>query len=110
MWTQTKIYEYLVNNPLKVDVHIGDLEDMNGKDYIFLDYLNDYLIGSDDKGCYKTSIQFTVATRDFDKRKILTKYIQDQFNVQTTYEKDMEFEYYLSRNTTELVLWQNEEE
>lgn len=40
-YTQKEIYTYLKNNPLHVPVHIGDLEDMEGQDYIFLDVLND---------------------------------------------------------------------
>ena len=97
IYTQKEFYEYLKNNPLKVEVHIGDLEDMNGKDYIFFDYLSDELIGSDDRGCYQSFIQITVATRSFEDRKILVNYIKDYINVSVSYEKSEEFEYYLAR-------------
>lgn len=104
IYKQKDIYEYLLANPLKVAVHIGDLEDMNGKDYIFLDYLNDELIGSDDKGCYRTDLQITTATRDFENRKILVNYIKDYFNVSVSYEKSEEFDYYLARCRTGILI------
>lgn len=103
-YTQKGIFEYLQNNPLGVPVHIGDLEDMNGSDYIFLDYLTDRLIGWDDKGTYKTELQITVATKDFDNRKILTDYVRDYINVSTMFDKSLEFEYYISRNNAIVVL------
>lgn len=97
IYTQKDIYDYLVANPLKVDVCVGDVEDLNGKDYIFLDYLNDELISSDDKGVYQSYIQITIATRDFSNRKSLVEYVKDYFNVSITYEKSFEFEYYVAR-------------
>lgn len=108
IYSQKEIYEYLVNNPLEVEVHIGDLEDMNGRDYIFLDYLNDDIIAFDDNGVYKTSIQITVATRDFDTRKILTDYVKNYFTVSVSYEKSDEFEYYLARCSREVLLYGKE--
>lgn len=95
--TQKDIYDYLCNNPLGVEVHIGDLEDMNGKDYIFFDYLNEELISSDDRGCYQTFCQITIATRDFNRRKVLVDYLKNYINVSISYEKSDEFEYYLAR-------------
>ena len=67
-FTQKELYELLCTNPLNVDVHIGDLDDMQGKDYIFLDFINDVAIGYDDNGDYQTIIQISVATKDFEKR------------------------------------------
>lgn len=94
-FTQKEIYEYLSNNPLGVEVHIGDLEDMQGKDYIFLDYFEDVLIGSDDSGMYQTILQISVLTRDFDNRKTLMSYIRELFpTIHPTYSKSDEFEYY----------------
>lgn len=103
-YTQKGIYDYLCANPLGVPVHIGDLEDMNGSDYIFLDYLTERIIGYDDKGTYKMELQITVATKDFDNRKTLTDYVRDYINVSTMYDKSLEFEYYISRNNATVVL------
>lgn len=94
VYTQKQIYDYLVANPLGVKVNIGDLEDLNGQDYIFLNYLYDELIGSDDKGVYRQRINIMVATHDFDDRMTLTNYIKDLLNVSVTYERIDEYEYY----------------
>lgn len=107
--SQKDIYEYLLANPLNVDVAVGNVEDLNGKDYIFLDFLNDELIGYDDKGAYQSFIQITVCTRDFDNRRILTEYVKDKFNVSVTYEKSLEFEYYLARCNCGLILYEETE-
>ena len=57
IYTQKEIYDYLLANPLEVDVSVGDVEDLNGKDYIFLDYTSDNLISSDNRGVYQTYLQ-----------------------------------------------------
>ncbi len=104
-WTQKELYEYLKDNPLGVQVHIGDLEDMQGQDYIFLDYLNDIAILSDDKADYQTVIQISVLTKDFEDRKTLVKYIKKQFLSQTpTYTRSDEYEYYQAQFTTGIFL------
>lgn len=110
MYSQKGIFEYLKANPLGVPVHIGDLEDMNGNDYIFLDYLTDRIIGWDDRGAYKTELQITVATKDFDNRKILTDYVRKYINVSTMFDKSLEFEYYISRNNALVVMFDGETE
>lgn len=110
IYTQKGIYEYLQANPLGVDVCVGDLEDLNGQDYIFLDYENEELIGYDDRGTYKTQLQIVVACKDFENRKTLTKYIQAYMNVSTYYETSYAFEYFLSRNTATVVLCDDEGE
>lgn len=97
IYTQEMIYDYLLANPLNVDVSVGDVEDLNGKDYLFLDYTDDQLISYDDKGAYQTHIQITVATRDFENRKTLVDYIKSYLNVSVTYEKAIDFEYFLAR-------------
>lgn len=104
IYTQKGIYDYLCANPLGTAVNVGDLEDLNGQDYIFLDFLNEDLIGYDDKGTYRTELQITVACKDFENRKTLTKYVQDYMNVSTYYETSYAFEYYLSRNTATVIL------
>lgn len=103
-FTQKEIYEYLSNNPLGVEVHIGDLEDMQGKDYIFLDYLNEDLIGFDDMGMYQTFIQISVATKDYDNRMILVKYIKELFVYKPDYSHDDEAEYYLAQADVGVIL------
>lgn len=104
-WTQKEIYEYLKDNPLGTRVHIGDLEDMQGNDYIFLDYLNDLAILSDDRADYQTIIQISVLTKDFEDRKTLVNYIKKQFLSATpTYSRSDEYEYYQAQFTTGIFL------
>ena len=97
VYTQKQIFDYLVANPLGVEVHVGALEDMNGQDYIFYNPLYDTLLGSDDRGVYRSRLQITVATRDFEDNKTLVNYVKDFFNVSVNYDKSYEFEYYLTR-------------
>lgn len=97
IYTQKQIYDYLCTNPLNVDVSVGDVKNLNGGDYIFLDFTNDELISSDDKGCYQSYIQITVATKDFENRKTLVKFVKDFLNVTVTYEKAIDFEYFVAR-------------
>lgn len=104
IYSQKEIYEYLLANPLNVAVEVGDVEDLNGLDYIFLDFTNDELIGSDDRGCYQSFIQITVATKDFENRKILTRYVKDYLNVSVNYQKSAEFEYYLANCTCGVLM------
>lgn len=99
-YTQKEIYDYLKSNPLNVEVHIGDLEDMNGKDYIFLDYLNDIAMLSDDNACYQTVIQISVLTKQYNDRKTLVKYIKNKFLSAPIYSKSSEYEYYQAQFTT----------
>lgn len=105
IYTQKEIYDYLLANPLHVEVHVGALEDMNGQDYIFYDPLYDNIIGSDDKGVYRTRIQITVATRDFERNKTLVNYIKDYLNVSVNYDKSYEFEYYLTRCESGILMY-----
>lgn len=97
VYTQKDIFDYLLQNPLGVEVHVGSLEDLNGQDYIFFNYLNDNLIGSDDKGVYRTRMQIAIATRDFERNKVLTDYVKNFLNVSVSFDKSFEFEYYLTR-------------
>lgn len=103
-YTQKEIYDYLKANPLNTAVHIGDLDDMNGEDYIFLDVLNDLAITHDDTACYQTIIQISVATKDYEKRKALVSYIQKEFLSAPTYSKSDESEYYVAQFTTGVLL------
>lgn len=103
-YTQGEIYNYLSANPTNTKVHIGDLEDMDGKDYIFLDFLNDVAMLRDNDADYQTMIQISVATKDFEKRKTLTKYIQDEFLSAPTYTKSIESEYYVAQFTIGVFL------
>ena len=99
-FTQKEIYEYLKNNPLGTKVHIGDLEDMNGHDYIFLDYLNDVPMLRDNEADYQSIIQISVLTKDYEDRKTLVKYIKQKFLIAPQYSKSDEFEYYQAQFTT----------
>lgn len=104
-FTQKEIYEYLKANPLNVAVHIGDLEDMDGKDYIFVDYLNDIAMLRDNNADYQNIIQISVLTRDYEDRKILVKYIKDKFLSAPTYSKSDEFEYYQAQFNVGLFIY-----
>lgn len=102
--TQKEIYDFLCDNPLGTDVHIGDLEDMDGKDYIFLDYLNDVAMLRDNNADYQTMIQISAVTKDFEKRKTLVKYIKQLFLSAPIYSKSEESEYYVAQFTVGVIL------
>lgn len=104
IYTQKEIYDYMCANPLGIDVSVGDVKNLNGGDYIFLDYTNDELIGYDDRGTYQSYIQVTVATRDFEDRKTLVKYIKNYLNVSVMYEKAIDFEYFVARCTCGVLM------
>jgi len=104
-WTQKEIWDYLNQNPLKVTVHIGDLDDMKNLDYIFFDYLTDEPISADDG--YSDSlyeVQFTVCTKDFENRKTLVKYIKDMFLCTVSYDHSEEHEYYVAFMRTNVFI------
>lgn len=103
-YTQKEIYDYLVANPLNIDVHIGDLEDMNGNDYIFLDYMNDVAMLRDNNADYQTLLQISVLTKDFEDRKTLVNYIKQEFLSAPTYSKSDEFEYYQAQFTIGVII------
>lgn len=107
IYTQKDIYDYLCENPLNAHVAVGDVKSMNGEDYILLDYQNDAIIPSDNSGVYQTYLQITVATTDFEKRKTLTDYIKKYFSVSVTYEKSIEFEYYVARCSCGVLLYED---
>lgn len=104
IYSQKDIYDYLCANPLAIDVSVGDVKNLNGGDYIFLDYTNDELIGYDDRGDYQSYIQITIATRDFEDRKTLVKYVKQLLNVSVMYEKAMDFEYFVARCTCGVLM------
>lgn len=93
-YTQKEIYDYLCANPLGTAVHVGNLEDMNGSDYIFLDYFQDIAMLRDDSADYQTILQISVLTRDYEDRKALVNYIQDEFLSAPTYSRNITYEYY----------------
>ena len=105
-FTQAEIWQYLNNNPLGVKTHMGDLEDLNGNDYIFFDYLTDEVIAYDNKADYVTEVQFTICTKDFAKRKVLVKYLKQMFTGAVRYEHDGEHQYYLARMETSLFIYE----
>lgn len=105
-YTQKEIYDYLKDNPLGTEVHIGDLEDMQGKDYIFLDYANDEPILRDNDAYYQTALQISVTVKNFEDRKILVNYIKKKFLSAPTYSKSDEFEYYVAQFTIYVLLYE----
>lgn len=108
IYKQREIYEYLVANPLGVNVSVGDVKLLNGADYLLLDYTNDDLIGYDDKGYHRSFIQITVATKDFENRKTLVNYVKDYLNVSVSYDKDIDFEYFLARCTCAILMTEDD--
>ncbi len=106
IYSQKDIYDYLSANPLNVPVEVGDVDSLNGGDYIFLSYTNDDLITYDNRGTYQCYIQITVATRDFEDRKTLVNYVKNYLNVSVTYEKAIDFEYWLGRCTCGVLMYE----
>jgi len=104
VFTQKEIVDYLKANPLSFEVKTGNLDNLNNKDYIFFDYLYDNIIGADNKAMYSSTVQFSVLTKDFEKRKAICKYIQKWFAVRFEYEKSDESEYYQATGTTEVFV------
>ena len=105
-YTQKEIYEYLLANPLNTAVHIGNLEDMNGEDYIFMDFFQDVPTLRDNSAYYQTIIQISVLTRDFEDMKTLTKYIQSEFLTAPTYSRNETFEYYQAQMNIGVFLFE----
>lgn len=103
-FSQKEIYEYLKANPLNTQVHIGDLEDMQGQDYIFLDYFEDVPMLRDDEADFQNIVQISVLTKDFENRKILVNYIKQKFLIAPEYSHSDEFEYYQAQFTTGLFI------
>lgn len=105
-YTQSELYNLLKNNPLGTAVHIGDLADLEGKDYLFFDQLNDNLIGSDNGGCYLNNVQFTVCCKSYDDRKTLVDFLKQYFSGTVTYEHSTRDDYYLARLKTGLFIYE----
>lgn len=103
-YTQKQVYDYLKANPLNTEVHIGSLEDLNGQDYIILDFLNDVAMLRDNNADYQTLIQVSCLTKDFEDRKTLSNYIKDEFLSAPIYSKSDEFEYYQAQFTIGLLM------
>ena len=108
IYTQKQIYDYLRANPLNVDVSVGDVENLNGGDYIFLNFTNDELMGSDDRGTYQSYIQVTIATRDFRNRKTLVGYVKNYLNVAVTYEMAVDYEYFVANCTCGVLMYEDD--
>ncbi|MDO5332092.1 MAG: hypothetical protein Q4E99_05370 [Bacillota bacterium] len=103
--TQQELFDYLKANPLSVNVHFGDLFDLKGQDYIFVSMVSETLIPSDDKGSYKTALQITIATKDFDRRKELVDYVKDFINVSVRYDIADQFQYFLAHCDCEMIFY-----
>lgn len=103
-YTQKEVYDYLLANPLETAVHFGNLEDMDGKDYIFVDYYNDVPMLRDNDADYQSVLQISVLTKDYENRKTLTDYIKDKFLISPNYSFSDEHEYYMAQFTTGLFI------
>lgn len=102
--SQKEIGDYLSANPFNAPVHVGDLQNMNGDDYIFVDYLNETIIPSDNRGCYKTSIQISIYTKEFSKRKTLVNYVKGLSQFSIVYQGSSEGNYFVAILQTEMFL------
>lgn len=109
-YTQKEIYDYLKANPLNVAVHIGDLEDTNGKDYIFFDLVEEIAELRDDRADYQSMIQISVLTKSYEDRKTLVNYIKNEFLSAPTYSKSDEYEYYQAQFNIGVFLYEQEED
>lgn len=100
MIKQQEMFELLQNNPLNIAVDIGDLEEMDGSDYICFDKLEDTYIGYDDTGIHQTTIRFTVRCKSYDDRDTTIDFLKENFKGDVSYEHDTEQEYFIGRLTT----------
>ena len=108
MYTQKEIYDYLVANPLHAPVNIGDISDKNGQDYIFLDYVSDEILASDNRGDYRRNIQITIACKNFENRKTLVRYVKQLLNVTVQYDKAFDFEYFMARCECGILMYEDD--
>lgn len=103
-YTQKELFEYLKANPLGAVVWVGDLDDMNGENYIFLDYLDEESIPFDDSGCYRTTIQISVYVKDFINRKVLVDYVKPLSQFAITFRPSDEGNYHCAIMETTIFL------
>ena len=103
-FTQKEIGDFLKANPYNVPVHVGDLENMNGNSYIFLDYLYENLIASDNGGCYKTTIQISIYTKEFELRKKITDYVRGLTQFSIVYQGSDEGNYFVAILQSEVFI------
>lgn len=104
VYSQKELFDYLKANPLNAKVHVGDLDNMNGKDYIFLDYLNENVDGFDNGGIYKTSIQISVYVKNFIDRKVLVDYVKNLSVFTVDYDDSDEGTYFVANMVTDIFL------
>ena len=103
-YTQKQLGDYLADNPLRVPFHVGDLENMNGKDYIFLDYLSEENIPYDNEGCYITNVQVSIYCKNFVNRKVLVDYVKGLSQFDILYQGSQEGNYFVAIMTTQLFI------
>lgn len=104
VFSQREIVDYLSDNPLNIPVHVGDLDNMNGENYIFLDYLGEQLIPFDNGGCYKTNIQISIYTKRFKNRKTLTDYVKGLTQFSIVYQGSDEGNYFVAIMQSEVFI------
>lgn len=104
-YTQKEIYDYLSANPLGIEVRMGAVPDMEGNDYIILDYLNDISILHDNTACYQKLMQITCLTKDYEDRKSLITYIQNKFLTNATYTMSSQSDYYIAQFTIGVFIY-----
>lgn len=107
-FTQAEIKEYLEANPYGFNFHVGDLADLENKDYIFFDYLEERPISADNTSQYVTSVEISIVSKDYDNTRLVAKYVQGLFNIAFSYSNYEEHEYYLAQGDTEIFIYAGE--
>lgn len=105
-YKQKEIFDYLKVNPLNIEVRMGAVPDMEGQDYIILDYLNDIPTLHDDTACYQKQMQITCLTKDYENRKTLINYIQDKFLTSANYMMSDQSDYYIAQFTIGVFIYE----
>lgn len=105
-YTQKEIFDILSANPLSLEVKMGAVEDLEGQDYIILDYLNDLPVLHDDTACYQKQMQITTLTKDYEDRRTLINYVQNKFLTSATYTMSLQSDYYVAQFTIGVFIYE----
>lgn len=108
IYTQQTLHQLLENNPLGIEVYIGEGL-LENKDYIFLDYVEEREIPSDVPS-YKTRIVINIYTKDFDDRKKLINYLKPILKGNFIYTRDKENNYFVASLSKYIYIYEQDNE